>query len=304
MPSAIIQPAQGWFQDAISRALKRIPFRDLHEPVYHFTDWTGLEGILSTRSIWASLAMALDDTSEIAYALALARQIVERNPTRSAIFAGIGPLLDPQQSKTIRTLGLAQYVVSFRTNTEARGHWATYGRSGTGFAIALGLKSLVIPGTLAFPMLYDPTAQKQLLAEFLEEAASGLDTLSKQCPAHELDVLARCSTEWTALGVWALAPVLKDEARFKHEEEWRIIATDLQQVPVKYGKGMSSEVRVRKSGDRDVPYKVLEYDALPVVGLELGPKSPVKQNDPRLVELLLNATRGREVPITRSKVAL
>src|SRR5215475_7559265 len=108
MPSAIIHTSQTWFQDAISRALKRVPFRDLHQPVYHFTDWTGLEGILSTRSIWASLAMAMDDTSEIAYALALAHQIVERNPARSPIFAGIGPLLDPQQSKTIRALGLAQ----------------------------------------------------------------------------------------------------------------------------------------------------------------------------------------------------
>jgi hypothetical protein len=65
MRSTIIQTAQTWFQDAIVRALKRVPFKDLHQPVYPFTDRTGLEGILSTRSIWASLAMALEDKSEI-----------------------------------------------------------------------------------------------------------------------------------------------------------------------------------------------------------------------------------------------
>jgi len=304
MRSTIIQTAQAWFQDAIVRALKRVPFKDLYQPVYHFTDWTGLLGILSTRSIWASLAMALEDKSEIAYALALARQIVESKRDRSAIFPGIGPLLDPHQSKTIRSLGLAQYIVSFRTDTDAHGHWATYGRSGTGFAIALGLRHLVIPGALAFPVLYDLPAQQQLLAQFIEEAAEGLDTLSKQCPVHDLDELRRCSTEWTALGIWALAPVLKDGARFKHEEEWRIIVTDLEHVPVKYGRGLSSAVRARKSGEHEVPYKVLEYDVLPIVGLELGPKAPLKENDTKLLELVRHATGGRDVPITRSNLTL
>jgi hypothetical protein len=304
MRSPVIQAAQTWYQDAIVRALKRVPFRDLHQPVYHFTNWAGLEGILSTRSIWASLAMALEDKTEILYALGRARQIVERHPGRSPIFAGLAPLLDPQQSETVRSLGLATYVVSFRTTIDARAHWATYGRSGTGFALALGLKPLVIPGTLAFPVLYDPPAQEQLLGEFIEEATAGLDALSTQCPGRDLDVLARCSTELTALGVWALAPVLKDGARFKHEEEWRIIVTDLKHVPIRYGKGMSSEVRVRKSGGRDVPYKVLHYDSLPIVSLELGPNADTREDDTTLIELLRHATCGREIPIARSKVVL
>jgi hypothetical protein len=304
MRSPIIQAAQTWYQDAIVAALKRVPFTDLHQPVYHFTDWAGLQGILGTRSIWASLAMALEDTTEIRYALELARRIVEQNPARSPIFARIVPLLDPHQSETIRSLGLATYVISFRTTIDARAHWATYGRSGTGFALALGLKPLVIPGTLAFPVLYDPQEQEHLLGEFIEKAAAGLGTLSKQCPASDLEVLARCSAEFTALGVWALAPVLKDGSRFKHEEEWRIIVTDLKHVPIKYGRGMSSEVRVRKSGSRDVPYKVLNYDCLPIVSLELGPNASVNENERALVRLLRHATCGRDVPITRSRVVV
>jgi hypothetical protein len=104
------------------------------------------------------------------------------------------------------------------------------------------------------------------------------------------------------LGLWTLAPVLKDPARFSHESEWRLIVVDLEHVQVRHEKGLSNEVRLRHSNGRDIPYKVLEYDALPIVTLELGPYAPVEENDASLIELLRHATSGRDVPITRSKV--
>ncbi len=296
--------AQARFTETIQDALERVPFVNLRQPLYHFTDKAGLEGILRTRCLWASLAMALEDTSEIKYALAYAKRILESHDrsSDSSILDEIVPFLNPQESKTISTLGMKTYVVSFRTNVDESAHWETYGRSGTGFALAFALKPLVIPGILPLPVLYDPEAQEKLLREFIEVNAELFDKLSQECPAEELWALRQRAIQWTALGLWTLAPILKDPARFRHENEWRLIVVDLEHVQVRYGKGLSNEVRVRRSNGRDIPYKVLEYDSLPIVGLELGPNAPVEENDASLIELLRHATSGRDVPIARSKV--
>lgn len=306
MGSKNLMEAQARFTETIRAALGRVPFADLRQPLYHFTNKAGLEGILRTRSLWASLAMALEDTSEIKYALTHAKRILERHERSgdSSLLDEIVPFLDPRESRTISTLGMKTYVVSFRTNVDENAHWETYGRSGTGFALAFALKPLVIPGILPFPVLYDSEAQEKLLREFIEANAKLFDKLSQDCPGEELWALRQRAVQWTALGLWTLAPVLKDPARFGHEKEWRLIVVDLEDVQVRYGKGLSNEVRHRRSNNRDIPYKVLEYDSLPIVGLELGPNAPVDENDASLKELLRHATSGRDVPITRSKVVV
>ncbi|MCX5855223.1 MAG: hypothetical protein NTZ24_11780 [Deltaproteobacteria bacterium] len=43
-----MKEAEAKFTTAIRTALGRIPFRDLNEPLYHFTDSVGLDGILRT----------------------------------------------------------------------------------------------------------------------------------------------------------------------------------------------------------------------------------------------------------------
>jgi len=304
--SKSLMEAQAAFAETIRAALLRVPFADLRQPLYHFTDRDGLEGILGTRSLWASLAMALEDTSEITYALAQARRMLERHEcsSDSSLLDEIVPFLDPQRSRTIDTLGMKTYVFSLCTSPDESALWETHGRSGTGFALAFAPKPLVIPGILLLPVLYDPEAQEKLLREFIETNAKLFDKLSQECPSEDLWALRQRAVQWTALGLWTLAPVLKDPARFRHEKEWRLIVVDLEHVQVRYGKGLSSEVRRRRSNNRDIPYKVLEYDSLPIVSLELGPNAPVQENDASLKELLRCATSGRDVPITRSQVLI
>jgi hypothetical protein len=298
--------AQAEFTDAIMASLRSVPFRDLHEPLYHFTDRAGLEGILQTRSLWASLAMALEGAAEITYALSLAKQILARNEWRRdrPFFDEIIPLLDPLQSRTIDALGMKTYVVSFRTRVDQSAHWETYGRSGTGFALGFGIKQLLIPGILALPILYDSEGQERLLREFMTGGAALFHRLSQACAAEHRDVLRLRAIHWTALGVWTLAPAMKDSARFAHEGEWRLIVTDLEHVPMQCRNGLSKEVRIRNANGRAIPYKLLQYEALPITDIVLGPHAAIEDNDLGLVELLRYATAGRSVPITRAPASV
>ena len=304
MASQYLTIADKHFKCAIMAALHRVPFTDLNKPLYHFTDVAGLRGILQTRSLWASLAMDLEDTSEIKYALERAKGILQRPEVddESSLFNEIIPLLNPGNSRIIDTLGIKTYIVSLCTNVDGSTHWEKYGRAGKGFAIAFALKPLVIPGILPLPVLYDPVAQDKLLRDFIESNVKLFDELRHKCPQENLWGLRQRVIQFTALGLWTLAPVLKNPL-YSQEEEWRLIVIDLKQVPVQYARGLSKEVRVRHSDGRDIHYKILQYDALPIVGLVLGPDATIAENDVPLEQLLREAS-DFDVQIVQSQMRI
>ena len=115
--------------------------------------------------------------------------------------------------------------------------------------------------------------------------------------------LRQRAVQFTALGLWTLAPVVKDSLFYRQEEEWRLIVVDLEHVQVQYGKGLSKEVRVRHYNGRDIHYKVLQYESLPIVRLELGPDAAITENDATLKQLLREAS-GFDIPIIRSQVRI
>jgi hypothetical protein len=304
MPLIDFKKVETLFSEAICAALKNSPFTPLARPLYHFTDQSGLTGILQTRSLWASLATALDDQAEMRHALVRATKLIESGQVEGdASFLGeIVPCLNSETSPTAAILGLKTYVTSFRTNTDASAHWKTYASAGTGFALAFKPKPLVIPGTLLLPVVYDIEEQDKLLRAFIEST----DHLFKRISAlgHNDDTAFRLrqrAVHWTALGLWTLAPLIK-EPRFREENEWRLIVIEPELVEVKYGEGISQKVHLRRSNGRDIPYKVLGYNPLPIVGLELGKHAAVALDDSNLKELLRHATSSSDVSITRSVV--
>jgi hypothetical protein len=63
----------------ISRAMKQYAVDETPpHPAYHFTTLDGMRGILESRSLWVTLATAAKDSTEIAYALSRARQLLSR----------------------------------------------------------------------------------------------------------------------------------------------------------------------------------------------------------------------------------
>jgi hypothetical protein len=303
MESQYLINADEQFSGAILTALRKVPFTELNQPLYHFTDVNGLQGILNTRSLWASLATSLEDTSEIKYALELAKKILQQSLVsgNSTFLNEVIPFLNPGNSLIENTLGLKTYVVSFRKNVNESAHWKKYGREGKGFAIAFALKPLIIPGILPLPVLYDTTAQEKLLRDFIDSNAKLYAKLKNKCPHENLLALRLRAIQLTAYGLWTLAPVLKDPHLYSDEEEWRLIVFDYENVQTQYGTGLSKDVKIRHCNGRDIPFKVLQYDRLPIVHLELGAYAAYTENDDTLKQLLKKAS-GNEVPIHRSHI--
>ena len=275
-------------------------------PAYHFTTVAGMRGILESRSFWVTLATASKDSSEIAYALSRARQLLSRPaPTPDPSFRSeVIELLNVENSALVSMLGWKTYLLSFRTNADGSGHWKEYGDSGEGAALAFAMRPLAVPGLLFLPVIYDPAQQDRLIGEFVDAVAIQVTRLSQHWPFKEFLALRRLSIHLAALGLWTLAPLIK-APNFSDEQEWRLIVVDAEHAEVRHEKNLSSETFHRQFAGRDIPYRKLLYDALPLLSIELGANAPIATDDSALVQLAGEAAiPGTPVSISRSRVTL
>jgi len=290
----------------ITNALKSAVIgQTLPHPVYHFTNIDGARGILRSRSLWATLATASTDTNEIRYALSVAKRLLQdsRVDCDPLSLTDLVPLLDAEGSELACGLGWRTFVVSFRTNADGHGHWKEYGDSGKGMALAFGMKPIVVPGTLFLPVIYERKAQEQLISQFVEASAALFRTLVQSCPESQRNALLKFAVQITALGIWTLAPLLKAQ-NFHVEQEWRLVVINAENAGVRHDDCVSTDVRIRNRGNRQIPYIELQYDWLPILRVELGAHAPIAENDPGLIQLLQNACRDAPIPITRSHVTI
>lgn len=125
--------------------------------LFHYTDTTGLLGIIRSCSRWATEFQSLNDVSEMHYG---------RNRVRDLINT-----LDEKESEKKRFLrnamdllggafvGAPPYVVSFCDLGNLLSQWRAYGDGGAGFSIAFDCKELsklFVQGTSVLPITYDP----------------------------------------------------------------------------------------------------------------------------------------------------
>jgi hypothetical protein len=295
---------QGQFAKEIVGAMKQYAVDETPpHPAYHFTTLAGLEGILSTRSFWVTLATSSKDSSELVYALSRARELLllRTSSPDPSFCSEVIELLDLAHSALVSNLGWKVYLMSFRTNADGSGHWKEYGDSGRGAALAFGMKPLVVPGLLFLPVIYDPAHQDRLIEGLIDSVVILVKRLSQNWPFAEFRNLRTLSVHLAALGIWTIAPLMK-APNFHDEQEWRLIVVDVEHAPVRPAENVSKEIFHRQGGGRDIPYKVLRYGTLPLLGVELGLRAPIDVDDAVLSRLASDASPDTEVRISRSRV--
>jgi len=109
--------------------------------VYHYTNSAGLFGIVNSDRLWATDSKFLNDPSERAYAVEVAREVLEDLKRSSpdgakAIYESLGSLnLVEQQSKQV-------FVTSFCRHGDLLGQWRGYGDFGNGYALGFSVNEL------------------------------------------------------------------------------------------------------------------------------------------------------------------
>jgi hypothetical protein len=137
--------------------------------IFHYTSQKGFLGIMQSKSLWLSGIQHLNDSTEFAYAVDLARDKLNRKlPTEA------GPLKSYYEKVLEcldQTAGMAPFVVSFSENGDLLSQWRAYTPNGIGFSIGFEyeyLKDLAIKqGFRIAPCIYDQPEQDAILAEII-----------------------------------------------------------------------------------------------------------------------------------------
>ncbi len=262
--------------------------------LYHLTDAQGALGIISSKTLWSSLASALNDASEVSYGTQVATDVAtERFQARPTEFskALVGYLTGEYLAPAGNNWTQYPFVVSFCESCDKSGQWLHYGRSGKG--IALGFHSDIAP-TLSAELVavdYEPASQREKFTRLFARAEQVATNAGPNIAAHITTMYATFMTAWMK------------HPSFSDEREWRLWGT----VTFQEGKLRSSEpdldkVTTRFSDGRLVPYEAIPFGSRLDVLQEVvvGYSSPVSLDAMRLVLLrhgCASTLRRSEVPV-------
>ena len=195
-----------------------------HEPppeLYHYTDLDSLSGIFQTRTLWLSKISTMNDTSEIALAVAHFKRGVEAHAKESERDEAVFLQHVAAQLEGFRRTNIC--VASFCEEEDQLNQWRSYGADGRG--IALGFQSSRLDrlaedhGLRLVPCVYQPDLHVRIVDDLL---AMLLAEYRKRPPADDAErdrLVERFNGTFLMV-----APIIKDH-HFAQEREWRLVST-------------------------------------------------------------------------------
>jgi len=283
--------ARGWLQPKAPGAR---PSR-----LFHYTSQAGLLGIVSSNVLWATNALYLNDSSELAYGLSVAREQISALARRSDLiteFLRRGELLlDWATLLPNRQF----YACCFCEDSDLLSQWRCYADRGGGYAIGFDIEDLARAGLKKhlslFPVEYGSGPHSRLLTHDLEAACDALEHCSQQSPGNEEQLLSAASEELKLTLIYRVLSL--KHPGFKEEREWRILANFHPTDP--------SRLRFRPGQTTVVPYIELGISDLGVSSAKLpirevvhGPSAHPQLASQSLASLF--EKQGFDIPAIRS----
>ena len=290
-PSEAVSLTVKMKQAILDEVLSRRP----NMPLYHYTQQSGLLGIVRDKTIWATHTQYLNDRREYLHALDLVRAEIEE----LLITADMQGREILQQMKDgfsgIETVNVC--VCSFSEDRDSLSQWRAYGARTSGFAIGF-------PGNFLeaatknkqwylAPCIYDPADQRNLIRSLVEEVLDQ-NVERERTNKAEKDHLPMGGN----LGAYLhrYAPILKDQS-FREEREWRVISRPLMcsSELLDFREGSSLLIPYYKSplADKNLPFRVHE--------VVVGP-TPDRERSRNSVKSFLVRHDLEDVPVEVSRV--
>jgi Protein of unknown function (DUF2971) len=280
------------------------------EPLYQYTGWSGLCGIIESRSVWFTDYRYLNDRSELWYGVKVAREalaaVAQATDERVGIFLQtVRDRLVPR--KFVGSLDF--FTASFTAQRDDPGQWERYGDEGCGFALGFAPKMFAVLDGAGFranemsfvgPVRYDEQAIFARHMAAIEKAASIFLTT---CNTHP-KLMADKSVGWPFIQDMAntliASPLIwncitSKHADYAHEREVRLVLMN-QTI------NLSTDVKTRMRGSERVPYVAHPFtiDAPGAIHeIVVGPSAEVDAEDK--VRHLLASCGLPDVDVTRSK---
>jgi hypothetical protein len=231
--------------------------KQIPETLWHYTTFTGFQGIFNSKKIWATEYRFLNDQEEFNHAKLLAQELVAEEPeftgvcfpARETIRSAVDIAFNtgPLHEERLRIM-----VASFSEKGDQLSQWRGYAGDSTGVSIGLDLRGLRPPAEIGTTVTFAPCVYKEkdkrtllkavfaqsrnglqewwdsvvdaALTQPLGSAESGLTFGQKVVAEHSKEfreVHERCHTV-LLFDLMRIAPLLKNES-FDEEKEWRLV---------------------------------------------------------------------------------
>ena len=209
----------GAFVDARWRTVE-LPQPSYPTQVYHYTSIQGVEGILNSRTLWASLLHFMNDSREWLYALDLIRQditqrLTHRDDPNWILF--ISELVESLAQ--IERINICVFVFSASSNQLSQ--WRAYCPAEGGYELCFQFATLKqhmeFHGFELRECVYNLIVQKQIIGGIADNIINAVTALpdEKAVEAARQVAIQRISRELAQV-----APLLK-HPDFREEREWR-----------------------------------------------------------------------------------
>lgn len=252
-------------------------------PLYHYTDASGLLGIVKNQEIWFTNIFHLNDNDELSYGLRLAinmlRKIIDGSQSNEVRF--FCEFFSDFVKRNYGTL-FGFYVASFSMARDDLGQWRAYAANGKGFALGLSptlfdtqdKKNRKPHQNIFFsPVIYGEKAAIERLKEIIDRAVMVI-TEPASIAAYEGNHAVTCRFFYE-VAVNLSSPILwhavtsKHEA-FQNEREMRLIIFGDR-------KKLKPYIEIRVRGGEFVPFirsKMLVQAKDAISEVVLGPSTP------------------------------
>ena len=244
--------------------------------LWHYTSFSALQGIVTSKAIWASEYRFLNDEEEFLHARKLAKSIIEEQFPDETDFTPPEVTLrklvqgafnsDMMNSERLRIM-----VASFSEVKDQLSQWRGYAAGSTGVSLGLDVRHLRAPAgistmaTLA-PCIYEDSKKRALLSAIFVRYSKALREFEAEKekvgitenedkmlgyllggPKHLQDLLANICRE-LQYDLLRISPLLKNES-FSEEREWRLV------FPVEsIFLPANRKIEFRATSDSIVPY--------------------------------------------------
>lgn len=231
--------------------------------LFHYTSLKGVWGIFTSKSIWATDILYLDDTTEYMLAYELVKK--KWNNFRDSMGGHIaGAFLVPfwaelKKKPGSHAMGIhteAVYVCSFSTR-DNRIAWEAYGNHGRGYAIGFDYNDLINPmhnqSFFLVPCQYDTEMHSRIIDAFLERARDifRMTQASFARGGRQIEVAGEIAAKKAYLDFLQVAPMLKSPD-WKEDSEWRLISKPIPRSPTTRPYIPSPESHT--GGEAQIPY--------------------------------------------------
>ncbi|MCL2789667.1 MAG: DUF2971 domain-containing protein [Desulfobulbus sp.] len=233
--------------------------RELYDDIpqgtlYHYTTFSGLLGIVKSRTLWASDIRYMNDSAELRHTADLiAAAVHERIDSGHTDSGPLSVFVDWVTHRIAN--GRMLFGASFRSHGNLLSQWRGYSTPGKGVSLGFSpeyiLRCAQRQRFMVGKCIYEPARQRVLIRQVIdavEQLIAGLR--GDDGPAGERSALYRSAFSAMETDLLRIAAILKHPS-FREEKEWRIVS------PV-FANTAESPILFREGHAMLVPY--IEFD--------------------------------------------